>query len=92
SYATIYRPHAVEARSLGWLMTACVAGAVLTELTVQTIVRLRGGLPIDFRSPSMVSIPPEDLYANIPAVHVPPHIPIAIANPVAPEKTEGDRS
>ncbi len=81
SYATIYKPHAVEARSLGWLMTACVAGAVLTELTVQTIVRLRGGLQLDFRSPSMVSIPPEGDLLTSMQVHVPPHIPMTISNP-----------
>ena len=94
SYATIYKPHATEAASLGWLMTACIAGAVITEIIVQATVRMRGGLRIDFRSPSMVSIPPlgEVNVGLVPTVHVPPHIPITIAPESQPTREEGDHS
>ncbi len=65
SYVTLYRPLTAGAHALPWLMTACIGGAVLTELTVQAIARVRGGLGIsDLRSPSMVSAPP-------PPMHVP---------------------
>ena len=37
-------------------MTACIAGAVLTELVVQAIVRLRGGLKFETRQLSSASL------------------------------------
>jgi Kef-type K+ transport system membrane component KefB len=59
SYATLYKPPADRgAGSVPWLMTAVVGGAVLTELTVQAIARLRGGLKFDLRQHSIVSISP----------------------------------
>ena len=59
SYVTLYRPLTPGAQTLSWLMTACIGGAVLTELTVQAIARLRGGLRLsDTRDGSIVSIPP----------------------------------
>ena len=59
SYVTLYRPLTPGAQALSWLMTACIGGAVLTELTVQAIARLRGGLRLsDTREGSIVSIPP----------------------------------
>ncbi|WP_198104522.1 hypothetical protein, partial [Clostridioides difficile] len=58
SYATLYK-QAQGAGSMPWLMTACIGGAVLTELTVQLIVRLRGGLAfVDLRHPSLASMTP----------------------------------
>ncbi len=62
SYVTLYRPLTRDTPALSWLMTACVGGAVLTELTVQAIVRARGGLRLsDLRDVSMVSVPPPPL-------------------------------
>jgi Kef-type K+ transport system membrane component KefB len=49
SYLTLYRPIAPLASNLPWLMTACVGGAVITEVTVQIIVRLRGGLRFELQ-------------------------------------------
>lgn len=56
AYITLYKPTA-QAGSLSWLMTACVGGAVLTEIVVQIVVRMRGGLNIEDRH-SMPSIVP----------------------------------
>jgi NhaP-type Na+/H+ or K+/H+ antiporter len=50
-----------QTNALFWLMTTCIGGAVLTELTVQAIVRIRGGLAFDLKQaaqPSMHSISP----------------------------------
>jgi Kef-type K+ transport system membrane component KefB len=61
SYVTLYRPAAGSTETVGWLMTACIGGAVLTELTVQAIARARGGLDFrDLRHPSLAdgSLPP----------------------------------
>jgi len=58
SYATLYKGQSSEATNLPWLMTACIGGALLTELTVQTIVRMRGGLKFDARYPSFTSLGP----------------------------------
>jgi hypothetical protein len=56
SYATLYRPTDQGSGPVGWLTTAVVGGAVVTELVVQAIVRTRGGLRFD--QPSMGSTPP----------------------------------
>jgi Kef-type K+ transport system membrane component KefB len=96
SYVTLYKPQSSESSSLGWLMTACIAGAVLTELTVQVFVRMRGGLRFDMRSPSMNSISPETGLSTPPppVVHMPvpeplPNIPLETPTgssaPSAPE-------
>src|SRR5205085_12002 len=55
SYVTLYKPVTGASQSLPWLMTACIAGAVLTEIVVQAIARLRGGLdfPRDMRDPML---------------------------------------
>jgi len=72
SYATLYK-QAEGAVSMPWLMTACIGGAVLTELTVQLIVRVRGGLSFaDLRSPSMASMTPPAPPAFVPAGAPPP--------------------
>jgi hypothetical protein len=47
SYVTLYKPTDTGGR-LPWLMSACIGGAVLTEITVQAIARIRGGLAFDF--------------------------------------------
>jgi Kef-type K+ transport system membrane component KefB len=71
SYVTLYKRSGAES-ALPWLMTACIGGAVLTELTVQAIARLRGGLRfVDFRHPSMVSLSPSG-DPNEPDVNLPP--------------------
>jgi hypothetical protein len=44
-YVTLYGVS--QRRADGWLMTACIVGAVLTEVTVQGIVQLRGGLALE---------------------------------------------
>jgi hypothetical protein len=76
SYATLYKP-ADGPGSMPWLMTACIGGAVLTELTVQLVVRVRGGLAFsDLRNPSLASMtpaaPPAALAVEVPA---PPALP-----------------
>jgi hypothetical protein len=48
-----------------WMMTAVIGGAVLTELTVQAIARLRGGLRFEMLPPS---IPPPPVAPAFPAV------------------------
>jgi hypothetical protein len=59
SYVTLYKPLTPAAHALPWLMTACIGGAVLTELTVQTIARVRGGLRLsDLYEPSILSTRP----------------------------------
>jgi Kef-type K+ transport system membrane component KefB len=70
SYLALYKPASESAgegsaRNLPWLMTACIGGAVLTELTVQLIARARGGLRFetDIRQPSMSSIRPPPVIA-----------------------------
>lgn len=77
SYVTLYKP-TEQAGRLPWLMSACIGGAVLTEMVVQAIARLRGGLTIDIdfdhlRHPSMVfnstMPPPHDF---VPEVKAPP--------------------
>ncbi len=72
SFVTIYKP-ANDTAHLPWLMTACIFGAVLTEVTVQWIVRVRGGLQFDIRNPSLNSLVPpagseEDLSVPPPPV------------------------
>lgn len=58
SYVTLYRSLTTHAPIMSWLMTACIGGAVLTELVVQAVVRARGGLAfVDLRHPSMVMAP-----------------------------------
>jgi Kef-type K+ transport system membrane component KefB len=47
-----------------WMMTAVIGGAVLTELTVQAIARLRGGLRFEMLPPS---IPPPAVAPAFPA-------------------------
>jgi hypothetical protein len=54
SYTTLYRP--ASPGFVDWLTTAVVGGAVVTELGVQAIARMRGGLRFD--RPSLVSVPP----------------------------------
>ena len=73
SYVTVYRGQTSEARALPWLMTACIGGALLTELTVQAIVRLRGDLTFDLRHQSMSSISPPSLPpSQLPPSPMPP--------------------
>lgn len=81
SYSTIYRAQTENAQNLPWLMTACIGGAVLTELTVQILARLRGGLRFD--QPSMVSLSPPPVAERDPAHHPP------IPAPAATPKIEG---
>jgi Kef-type K+ transport system membrane component KefB len=72
SYVTLYKPLTAGADVLPWLMTACIGGAVLTELTVQAIARARGGLRFaDLREPSAVSFPPSAYVAPSPEPHRP---------------------
>ena len=73
SYATLYKPAPEANQSVPWLMTACIAGAVLTEITVQAIVRFRGGLAfnVDLRDPSMYSVAPPPV-AEEAAPYIPP--------------------
>jgi hypothetical protein len=56
SYATLYLPNDGASSTMPWLMTATIGGAVLTEVTIQAIVRLRGDLRFD--NPAMISMPP----------------------------------
>jgi Kef-type K+ transport system membrane component KefB len=48
-YAVLYKPMQ-EGASLSWLMTACIGSAVMTEIAVQIIARIRGELKFDARS------------------------------------------
>lgn len=45
SYSTLFRDRGGS--SIPWLLTGIIGGALLTELVVQAIVRLRGGLTFD---------------------------------------------
>lgn len=66
SYATLYLPHDSSTSRMPWLMTATIGGAVLTELTIQIIVRIRGDLRFDTQ-PSHASIHPPGLApASVP--------------------------
>jgi Kef-type K+ transport system membrane component KefB len=56
AYLTLYNP-LNAAGTLSWLMTACVGGAVLTELVVQVVVRIRGGLVLDPKDGPQNSMP-----------------------------------
>jgi hypothetical protein len=60
SYVTLYKPDARGASNLPWMMTAVIVGGVLTELTVQAIVRFRGGLQLDRNAP------PDDMHSQAP--------------------------
>jgi hypothetical protein len=80
SYLTLYKPTDTGGR-LPWLMSACIGGAVLTEITVQAIARLRGGLTFDLQrihQPSMLfgstAPPPSD--GSLGDVHAPPAPPV----------------
>jgi Kef-type K+ transport system membrane component KefB len=66
AYITLYNPSS-RAGVLSWLMTACVGGAVLTEIVVQVVVRIRGGLNIEemrgipsILPPAMIEAVPSD--------------------------------
>jgi hypothetical protein len=61
SYATLYKGG-------GNLMTACIGGAVFTEIAVQAIARARGGLRFSVGNPSFSSIRPAPMS---PQVRVP---------------------
>jgi len=72
SYVTLYRAQTELAGNFPFLMTAVIGGGVLTELTVQILVRLRGGLRFDMRDPSMVSIlPPGEIGASMSSIPPP---------------------
>jgi hypothetical protein len=73
SYATLYK-QAEGAVSMPWLMTACIGGAVLTELTVQLIVRVKGGLSFA-DGVAMTSMTPPAPPALVP-VNAPPPPPV----------------
>ena len=75
SYATLYKSSPDASQSVPWLMTAIIAGAVLTEITVQAIVRMRGGLAFntELRDPSMYSVvPPPVAVADDASLYIPP--------------------
>jgi Kef-type K+ transport system membrane component KefB len=78
SYYAIYRTQTENAANLPWLMTATIGGAVLTELTVQILVRMRGGLRFELGS---LSIPPPSV-RPVAMVNDPGHEP-AIPTPAA---------
>ncbi len=61
SYATLYLPNDGAGSRMGWLTTATIGGAVLTELTIQIIVRVRGDLRFDGPQVSLPSITPPTL-------------------------------
>jgi hypothetical protein len=70
SYMTLYKGAA------GNLVTACIGGAVVTELGVQAVARLRGGLRFD--SPSLTSIRPPVVVpapGDVPTIPKPPSMP-----------------
>ena len=76
SYFTLYKPAKDVATNLPWLVTACVGGAVLTELTVQFIVRARGGLRFDLHQQSHESVQPPPVLLGAPlAMPAPPPLP-----------------
>jgi Kef-type K+ transport system membrane component KefB len=60
SYVTLYKSQTEDSTNMPWLMTACIGSAVITELTVQTIVRLRGGLKFDLSGASINPPAPYD--------------------------------
>lgn len=67
AYVTLYR-RATTAPVLSWLMTTCIGGAVLTEVVVQVVARLRGGLTLE-RDPAAGSIypaPPHEMDSLTP--------------------------
>jgi hypothetical protein len=78
SYVTLYRPVEGSNLALPWMMTACIGGAVLTEIVVQAIARFRGGLDLKtaLRQPSIVSMAPPGL-STMPPAHgdAPGHAP-----------------
>jgi Kef-type K+ transport system membrane component KefB len=77
SYATLYKSQTGDSTNMPWLMTACIGSAVITELTVQTIVRLRGGLRFDMRGYSMSSYAPwDDAASPAPGVVMPGPMPV----------------
>jgi hypothetical protein len=77
SYATLYKSQTGDSTNMPWLMTACIGSAVITELTVQTIVRLRGGLRFDMRGSSMSSYAPwDDAASPAPGVVMPGPMPV----------------
>jgi hypothetical protein len=78
-YFLLYKGGA-QTTSLFWLMTTCIGGALLTELTVQAIARIRGGLTFDLKhaaQPSLVSISPlaPDAHYEVPSIPLPPQRP-----------------
>jgi hypothetical protein len=76
SYVTIYGTQTENAGNLHWLITACIGGAVLTELTVQILARARGGLRFDDSAPhSMASYRPPPV-TETPHEAVPPPAPL----------------
>lgn len=86
SYITIYRGQEAESKSLHWLMTACIGGALLTEILVQTIARLRGDLSFDVGAPSLASMsppsmPPGAIEAAPVVIPAPPSLPSGEAAP-----------
>lgn len=102
SYVTLYKHQAADSAAdstnLPWLMTACIGGAVMTELVVQLIARLRGGLKFemgDLRS-SIVSVAPgpdsfgPDSFGLAPAVAIPSATPVPSIDPTSGEPGPGE--
>jgi Kef-type K+ transport system membrane component KefB len=65
SYATLYRHPDEAPGTVPWLMTAVIGGAVLTEITVQVVARLRGELRFD--ATTVVSLPPPPIPSTPPS-------------------------
>lgn len=87
SFVTIYKG-ADDSSHLPWLMTACIFGALLTEVTVQWIVRVRGGLSLDPRSVGTHSLmPPPDPDDPAISLSMPP-APVDVTSP--PPTTDVD--
>lgn len=72
SYAVVFAPHDGVLSRTPWLTTAIIGSAVLTEVTIQVIVRMRGDLRFD------------DAHLSKPSMH-PPGLSLPPPRPSLPE-------